>query len=113
MRLTRFTLLALVVALVLSVSAYASYQYAAYQSWGYLQDASSTYASNWTQNWFQKDAQGFDTTVTFIDNSTYSWHNTVRNTYKTTATTLTWSGTTKAYCQSHTTGFFGSCTVFT
>lgn len=113
MRRLSMVMLAIAVALIAATTAFASYQYAGYRSWGFLQDASSSYASNWTQNWFQKDLQGFDTTVTFIDNSSYSWHNTVRNTFKTTATTLTWSGTTKAYCQSHTSGFFGSCTVYT
>ncbi len=113
MRRLTMVMLAIAVALIAATTPVASYQYAGYRSWGFLQDASSTYASNWTQNWFQKDLQGFDTTVTFIDNLSYSWHNTVRNTFKTTATTLTWSGTTKAYCQSHTSGFFGSCTVFT
>lgn len=54
-----------------------------------------------------------DTTVTFIDNTGYNWHNTVRDTEKWTDTNWFSSATKKAYCVSHVGGFYGLCTVST
>lgn len=54
------------------------------------------------------------TTVTFIDNSGYDWHATVRNTYKTTATAWQSSIVKKGHCRSNThLEFYGSCVVAT
>jgi hypothetical protein len=76
---------------------------------------SSSY-SNWFYNFFSKSANGYDTMVTFIDNVTYSWHRTVRNTSKDQYTY--WSGAPssmqrKGHCLSYMGGFNGSCWVAT
>ena len=47
---------------------------------GRAQGAGSSYSSGWHYNYFFKDGIGHDTTVTFIDNVSYGWHDTVRGT---------------------------------
>jgi hypothetical protein len=49
--------------------------------------------------------------VTFIDNKTYSWHNTVRNTSGTTKAYDPYPLTVKAHCVSYS-YFTGTCNVF-
>ena len=47
--------------------------------WSCFCDGSSPYASQWIENWFVKSTSGIsDTMVTLIDNTSYSWHGTVR-----------------------------------
>ena len=102
-----------VTTLVLASTALASFGYVwPSRSWSYGQDASSTYSSTWKRNWFQKNAPGYDTSVTFIDNVKYSWHNTVRNTYMVTATDWYSSSVKKAYARSYASGFSGNCVVW-
>ena len=99
--------------LVLASTALASYGYVwPSRSWSNGQDASSTYSSAWKRNWFQKSGGGYDTSVTFIDNISYAWHRTVRNTYQVTATDWFNSTVKKAYARSHASGFSGNCVVF-
>ena len=101
------------VALALVPTALAGYGYVwPARAWSNGQDGSSTYSSAWKRNWFQKSGQGYDTTATFIDNVSYSWHNTVRNTWAVTATQWTSSVVKKAYARSYSSGFTGSCIVF-
>ena len=55
---------------------------------------SSSY-SNWFYNFFSKSAGGYDTTVTFIDNVSYSWH----GPYETRQRTNTRSGLGPPACR--------------
>jgi hypothetical protein len=104
---------ALVAALTFASTASATYGYVwPSRSWSYGQDASSSYSSTWKRNWFQKSSQGYDTSVTFIDNVSYSWHDTVRNTYMVTATDWYSSAVKKAYARSYASGFSGNCIVW-
>jgi hypothetical protein len=92
----------------------AAQQYA--DLWWYWPDqgAGSSFSSGWRHNWFLKDYSGYLTTVTFIDNSGYDWHVTVRNSFKTTATAWQSSAVKKAHCRSNTAlEFSGSCVVAT
>ena len=82
------------------------------RAWSYGQDASSPYSSTWKRNWFQKSKAGYDTSVTFIDNVSYGWHNTVRNTWAVTATDWYSSAVKKAYARSYASGFWGNCVVW-
>jgi hypothetical protein len=103
----------LAAALTLASSALATYGYVwPSRSWSYGQDAGSTYSSSWKRNWFQKSAQGYDTSVTFIDNVGYGWHNTVRNRYQVTATDWYSTAVKKAYARSYASGFSGNCVVW-
>ena len=103
----------LAAALALASTAFASYGYVwPSRSWSYGQDASSSYSSTWKRNWFQKSRAGFDTAVTFIDNVSYSWHNTMRNTFQVTAAEWWSSAVKKAYARSYASGFTGNCVVF-
>ena len=103
----------LAIASAFASSALASYGYVwPSRSWSYGQDAGSSYSSAWKRNWFQKSGGGYDTAVTFIDNVSYSWHRTVRNTYQVTATDWFDSAVKKAYARSYASGFTGNCVVF-
>jgi len=104
-----------VVALVIAAVAGAGTStYVGPQYWPPGNGGSSSY-SNWSYNFFSKSAGGYDTTVTFIDNVSYSWHRTVRNTAKDQYTF--WVGPSgmqrKGHCLSHAGGFNGSCWVAT
>lgn len=87
--------------------------YVTYRAWSIGSNGDSSWASNWMLNYFMKDYAGYDTTVTFIDNTGYNWHNTVRDTEKWTDTVWYSSATKKAYCVSHVGSFYGLCMVST
>jgi hypothetical protein len=72
----------------------------------------SSYSSGWVRNYFFKHASGFETTVTFIDNTSYAWHATVRNSSQSTHTTWWTSIVKRGHCRAHAGGFWGSCAVF-
>jgi hypothetical protein len=100
-------------ALATAPAAIASYGYVwPAQGWWYGKDASSVYSGAWKRNWFQKMGPGYDTSVTFIDNVSYSWHNTVRNRYQTTANEWFSSAVKKGYARSYSAGYIGTCVVF-
>jgi ABC-type sugar transport system substrate-binding protein len=80
--------------------------------WSYGQSASSQYDSVWKDNWFQKSAPGYDTVATLIDNTSYSWHGTVRNTFQVTMAQWQSSAVKKAYVRSYASGFTGNCLVW-
>ena len=103
--------LALALALVPTAFADLGYVWPS-RAWSSGQDASSPYSSTWKRNWFQKGSQGYDTSVTFIDNVSYSWHNTVRNTWAVTATEWYSSAVKKAYARANVGGFWGNCVVW-
>ncbi|HWQ24146.1 MAG TPA: hypothetical protein VNK94_08590 [Gaiellaceae bacterium] len=87
--------------------------YAGPQMWLSGQSAGSAFSSSWMYNYFFKLGSGHDTTVTFIDNVTYSWHATVRNTSSTTYTYWFVSNVKKGHCRAHSGYFSGSCAVIT
>lgn len=101
------------VVLVLAATAVAADQtYAGPKKWGAGETAGSSYSSGWVRNYFFKQASGYDTTVTFIDNSSYSWNATVRNSNHTTYTTWWSSKVKRGHCRAHSGYFWGSCAVF-
>jgi hypothetical protein len=81
--------------------------------WSCLCDGSSPYASQWIENWFVKSTSGIsDTMVTLIDNASYSWHGTVRNTASAQKAWWVSSAVKKGYCRFYGgTAFNGSCFV--
>jgi hypothetical protein len=86
MKRSLFAMTVLVFALALCTSAWAgSVTYYSSPYWSAGQGGSSSFSSSWWQNIMGKNA-GFDSTITFIDNSSYGWHSTVRGygTYLTT-----------------------------
>jgi hypothetical protein len=77
------------------------YYYTGAHYWSYGQDANSSYSTGWNYNLFNADTYGQDKMVTFVDNVSYSWHNTVRTTGK-AVTTWAANGTSrKGYCKSY------------
>ena len=62
--------------------------------------ASSAFSSAWWKSGFSK-AYGFDTTVTFIDNTGYNWHATVRGWQTSQHTHWLSSAVKKAHCRSN------------
>lgn len=106
-----FTLALALVALVLAGAALAATTYAGPQQWSAGQSAGSSFSSGWTYNYFFKYGSGYDSTVTFIDNVSYSWHATVRNTSSTTYTYWWVSTVKKGHCRANVGGFSGSCVV--
>lgn len=61
-------------------------------------NGSSSYSSSWHSNTFYTEYSGPDKTVTLIDNVSYGWHATVRNTNQSTFTSWNVSNVKKAYC---------------
>jgi hypothetical protein len=110
-RLATAVLIGAAMAVALAVSAFAASTYVGPKQWSAGQGAGSTYSSNWTENNFSKYGSGYDTTVTFIDNVSYGWHATVRNTSSTTHTFWSLGGTKRGHCLAHVSGFWGSCWV--
>jgi hypothetical protein len=65
-------------ALAFCASAWAgSFTYYGSSSWVSGQGGSSSFSSTWMVNAMSKNAP-FDSTITFIDNVSYSWHSTLR-----------------------------------
>lgn len=105
-------LIAVVVALTLAAAALAgTTTYAGPQQWSQNQGAGSSFGSGWKYNYFFKNGSGYDATVTFIDNVSYSWHATVRNTSSTTYTYWFVSNVKRGYCRANSAYFWGSCAV--
>jgi hypothetical protein len=104
---------AVVVALLgSSVAAWAgSTAYAVSSVWWPGQGAGSSYSASWVQNGFYKPI-GFDATVTFIDNVSYSWHATRRDPSTWTVTHWFSSQVKKGHCRANAKGGYGACTVF-
>ena len=98
--------------LALAGAAYAgATTYAGPKAWSAGASAGSAFSSGWRYNYFFKLGSGFDATVTFIDNVTYSWHATVRNTSDTTYTYWSVSNVKRGHCRAHSSNFWGSCAV--
>jgi len=106
------TLAVLLVALVLATAAAAGATQYAGAHWLPGGTGGSSFSSSWWRNAFNKASGGHDTTVTFIDNVSYSWHETVRNTSLVTSTVWFSSQVKKAHCRANTGYFNGACWVF-
>jgi hypothetical protein len=103
----------LVVALAFAASAWAGgTTYAAFSNWYAGQGASTSFSPNWFRNVFHKNAM-FDTTITFIDNVSYSWHATVRNNGTYVETHWLSSQVKKAHCRANANGPYGACVAYT
>jgi hypothetical protein len=75
------------------------------------ESAGSSYRGSWYRATFNKASSGYETTVTFIDNVSYSWHGTSRNADIVTVA-LWFSGQTKrAHCRAHRGYHWGGCYV--
>jgi len=104
-----------VAALATAASAFAGSTAFIYGHYWYAgQDASSAYSSSWYKASFNKQAGGYDTTITLIDNVSYSWHGTHRDTHLVTWTDAWFSSIgKKGYCKSWSSApFYGSCYVY-
>ena len=93
--------------------AYSETMYAGPMQWTYSgQGAGSSWSANWWDTWFSTYGSGYDKAVTFIDNRSYGWHNTVRNRNGQTRTYSPRGGVVyKAHCVAYDYSFYGSCTV--
>jgi hypothetical protein len=98
------------VSLVITSVAFAGI-YAGPKQWFPGQSASTGFSANWLRNYFSTYGSGYDKTVTFIDNRSYGWRNTVRNGSQTTETYPPFGGVYKGHCIAHSYGFYGSCTI--
>jgi hypothetical protein len=104
--------IAVVVVAVFASSAYAVSVYAGPKQWTAGEGAGSSF-SDWSRNDFAKYGSGHESTVTFIDNVTYGWHATVRNSADTTHTFWGWNGMRrKGHCLANASYFSGSCYVY-
>jgi hypothetical protein len=108
-------LVAIALALLIPPTAHAAAEEYADYWWDWPgQGDGSSFNSGWRHNWFIKDSPGNLTTVTFIDNSGYNWHATVRNSFMTTTTAWQSGVVKKGHCNSNThLEFYGSCVVAT
>ena len=96
-----FAVAALVVALALSASASAeSVNYYSTSSWSAGQGGSSSFSSSWFMNIIAKSSS-FDSTITFIDNVSYSWHSTLRGPGTYLSTHWLSSQVKKAHCRAN------------
>ncbi len=111
MRRLSIALVALVATLVVAGTALAgATTYAGPKQWSPGEGAGSSYSSSWKYNYFFKES-GYDATVTFIDNVSYSWHATVRGTGSTVYTYWFVSNVKRGHCRSNTGYHWGSCAV--
>jgi hypothetical protein len=110
-RLTSTIVLVLALAFCTNAGA-AVVTYAGYQYWPAGQPASTGFSPSWYRNLFYKTSS-FDTTVTFIDNVSYSWHATVRSWGTYVETHWLSSQTKKAHCRANTAGrSWAACTAY-
>jgi hypothetical protein len=103
---------AVVAALAAASVALGATTYAGPRQWGSGSGAGSSYSASWHENYFDTYGSGYDKAVTFIDNQSYAWRNTVRNRNGETKTYSPWPLTVKAHCVAYDSGFWGSCTVW-
>jgi hypothetical protein len=100
------------IALTLVSSALAGGIYAGPWQWSAGQGAGSSFKGNWLENYFGTYGSGYDKTVTFIDNKSYGWHNTVRNKNGQTTTYPPYPGVYKPHCVANVSYFYGSCSAY-
>lgn len=105
-------LMTLVWSLTFVTTALAAENYASPRPWAPGEAYGSSWKSSWVRNLFHKNQSGWDSTVTFIDNVSYSWHWTVRN--KDLVTRTYWyapSQVKRAHCKANVGGHWGACYV--
>jgi hypothetical protein len=112
MRRIAAVLAAATIAAVVATGALAATEYAGPQEWIAGQGAGSSYSSSWRSNDFAKRTSGWPATVTFIDNVSYGWHATVRNTQLVTHTYWGDGATKKAHCVANASYVWGGCIVY-
>jgi hypothetical protein len=86
--------------------------YAGPRYWYPGEGGGSSYRASWYRNAFNKATSGYDTTVTFIDNTSYGWHQTVRNTDMVTYTLWFSSQVKRGHCRANRGYHWGGCYVF-
>jgi hypothetical protein len=103
----------LALSLLVSASAWAGVTtYAGSWSWPAGQAYSTSFSSSWFSNRFYK-TQSFDTTLTFIDNVSYSWHSTVRGWAPNLESHWLSSQVKKAHCRANTGAWaWAACTAY-
>jgi hypothetical protein len=103
----------MVVALAMTSSAWAgAYNYAASYYWPAGQGAATGFSPSWYRNTFYKNTT-FDTTITFIDNVSYSWHATVRSYGTYVETHWLSSQVKKAHCRANSAAStWAACTAY-
>lgn len=105
---------ALVLVFALACAASAAAAAVAYQPtryWTAGEGTGSSFSPGWVRNTFWKQSDRA-TTVTFIDNVTYSWHFTTTTSGYSTSTWWFSSQVKKAHCVAQQSGFYGSCYVY-
>jgi hypothetical protein len=107
----RLAVVALASLAIASAASAAGGIYAGPKQWYPGQGAGTSYSQTWLANTFSTYGSGYDKAVTFIDNKTYSWHNTLRNRSNVTETYAPYPMTVKAHCVAYDYGFWGSCAV--
>ena len=102
-----------IAALALGASALAAVvPYMSSSWWSAGMGNGSAYSSAWYMNVMAKNAP-FDSTVTFIDNTTYSWHSTRRGYDTYLSTHWLTSRVKKAHCRSNVSANVpAACTVY-
>ena len=108
----RLSALACALVVFLIASAALAGIYAGPKQWYAGQGAGTAFSSKWLRNEFATYGSGYDKTVTFIDNISYGWHNTRRNTSQTTSTYPPYPGTYKGHCVANVSWFYGSCSIY-
>jgi hypothetical protein len=104
-------LLVAMAALVFTSTAVAAYAYAGPRYWYPGEAAGGSWSSGVTYNGFNKATSGYDTTVTFIDNVSYGWNATVRNSEMVTYTRWWSNQVKKPHCRAHRGYHWGGCHV--
>lgn len=102
----------LMLAFAISTSAWAgSVGYYSSPYWSPGMGGSSSFSSSWWRNVMTKNAS-FDSTITFIDNNSYSWHATLRGPGTYLSTHWLSSQVKKAHCRSNaTSSAWAGCSV--
>jgi hypothetical protein len=92
---------ALALALALCAGAWAgTSDYYSSPQWSPGQGGSSSFSSGWMLNTMGKNAP-FDSTITFIDNVSYSWHSTLRGSGTVLQTHWLSSAVKKGHCRAN------------
>jgi hypothetical protein len=104
----------LALAFMLAFTASSTAAVVVYQPMKYWQagdGAGSAFSRDWVTNYFWKQSDVW-TTVTWIDNTSYSWRFTVTTRGYSTATHWFSSQVKKAHCVARASHFYGNCTVY-
>lgn len=104
--------IAITVAAALASNAWAAVvPYYSSSYWTPGMGGSTSFSQGWWRNIFYK-SHGFDTTVTFIDNTGYNWRATVRGFATYQETHWLSSQMKKAHCRANASGGSAGCTAY-